>query len=545
MKKVRVAPIILLICLFLSTLSPGARALDDPQIGAKAAILADVDSGRIFFSKNADERVYPASLTKIMTILLAVEAVETDSVKLGDMVTASETSQQGMIPEGSTSNIVPGEVMSLEDLMYCAMLSSANEACNIIAEYVCGSIEDFVGLMNARAAELGCMGTHFANTHGLPDDDHYTTAGDMYLIMAEAVDHDLFEILYSCVTHTVSATNLAQARELSNSNGLINAESTYFHGYFYENAVGGKTGHTSAAGYCLASAASKDDINVLAVVMGGEVVQGSDGSKKYGNFMDSITLYDWVFDNYSIKEILSSSELIANVPVEMAAESTGVAVRPGSVISALIPNDMDVSSFERSYIIYSQRDDVPLVAPITSGAVLGEVSVSNGGVVYGSIPLVAATSVELSKMEYLKHQVDTVLDLVWVKVIFWVLMVCLVIYFLLVFRYRALHKRHLREVYLAKLERAERMAGEETRVFTDTPVPATAARATAAASGPAAQPEPRVPETQSAKPSSDFFTPVPVQERETVKIGSGAISDEEKAKRDYFEEFFNRNNPEK
>lgn len=538
MKKVRVAPIILIICMFLSVLTPGAFALDDPEIGAKAAVLADVDSGRIFYSKNADERVYPASLTKIMTILLAVEAVEADEVKLTDMVTASESSAQGMIPEGSTSNIVTEEVMSLENLMYCAMLSSANEACNIIGEYIGGSIEGFVDMMNARAQELGCTGTHFANTHGLPDDNHYTTAGDMAIIMAEAVEHDLFEVLYSTATYTVPATNLSAERELSNSNGLINADSTFYHGYFYENAVGGKTGYTSAAGYCLASTASKDGINVLAIVMGAEVTQGSDGAKKYGNFTDSITLYDWVFDNYSIKEILSSSELITTVPVEMAAESSGVSVRPSNVITALVPNDMDVSSFERDYVIYSVRDGEPLVAPVTSGAVLGEVSISSGGVVYGSIPLVAATSIELSKTEYLKHQVDTVLDLVWVKVIFWVLIVCLVVYVLLVVRYRALHKRHLRDVRLARLEHAERMANaEETRIFTEAQRQKTSAPPT-----PASAPKPRTPAAQT-KPSAEFFTPKDVQqEQDAVTIGA---TDDEQAKRDYFEEFFSRNNPEK
>lgn len=552
MKKIRTLPLILLICLVLSSLTPGALALDDPEVGANAAVLADVDSGRVFYSKNADERVYPASLTKVMTILLAVEAVEANDVSLSDMVTATANSQRDMIAEGSTSNILPDETMSLENLMYCAMLSSANESCNIIGEYISGSIDKFVDRMNERAKELGCTGTNFTNPHGLPHDNHYTTASDMYLIMSEAIDHDLFETLYSAVTYTVPATNLSGARELANTNGLINADAVYYHGYFYEYAVGGKTGHTTAAGYCLVSTATKDGVNVLSVVMGCEATNGSDGSVSYGQFEDSITLYDWVFNNYSIQDVLSSSELITTVPVEMSSESTGVSVRPNTVITALIPNDIDIEAIDRSYVIYSVRDNEPLVAPISSGAVLGEVTVSYGGTVYGSVPLIAATSIELSKAEYLKHQLDTVLDLVWVRVIFWVLIICLIVYLLLVVRYRVLHKRHQRDVRLARLEREERMAKvEQTRVFNEAERQRNAApRASPPANSPSptAPDVPTIPVTTAATDtpvttSSDgFFTPKDVAERPTVTVGSGAISDEDSAKRDYFEEFFNNSN---
>lgn len=146
---------------------------------------------------------------------------------------------------GSTSNIQAGEEMTLRDLMYCAMLGSANEACNIIAVHISGSLDAFVSLMNERAAELGCTGTHFNNTHGLPDSDHYTTARDFTMITCEAMAHDLFVEISGTVSYTVPATNMSGERRLSNTNGLINPESSTYPGYYYEYARAGKTGHTT------------------------------------------------------------------------------------------------------------------------------------------------------------------------------------------------------------------------------------------------------------------------------------------------------------
>ena len=183
MKKIKILPLVLILTLVLACLTPGALAdeaetLTPPELQSAAAIIIDQDTGRELYSLNADEQRYPASLTKIMTVLLAVEAVDRGEVSLDDSVTAGDEAIQGMVEDGSTANIQVGETMSLNDLLYCAMLSSANEACNIIAVYIAGSLDAFVEDMNSRAEEIGCTNTHFANTHGLPDSNHYTTARD-------------------------------------------------------------------------------------------------------------------------------------------------------------------------------------------------------------------------------------------------------------------------------------------------------------------------------------------------------------------------------
>jgi D-alanyl-D-alanine carboxypeptidase (penicillin-binding protein 5/6) len=192
MKKCKnLLPIFILILVLSFLSAPAAEALEDPDVGAHAIVLVDMNANQNLFSRNADAKVYPASLTKVMTALLAAEAIEAGRVSLYDPVTASADSTFDITPDSSTAHISPGEVMTLQDLLYCALVASANEACNIIAEYISGSIPAFVEGMNARAAELGCAETHFTNTHGLPDENQYTTAGDFSLIAREAASSSL------------------------------------------------------------------------------------------------------------------------------------------------------------------------------------------------------------------------------------------------------------------------------------------------------------------------------------------------------------------
>ena len=218
MKKNKLIPLILTICLLFGTFAPAASALDEPSLhSAKAVVLADLDSGRLLYSKNADEQRSPASLTKIMTVLLAVEALERGEVTLEEMVTAQSDCLEGLNTDSSTSGIQPGEVMRYQDLLYCAMVHSANEACNVLAHRVSGSVSAFVEKMNERAAELGCTNTHFADPNGLSNENHYTTAYEMYLITREAITHPLFAEICNTRGYDMPATNVSQARSFANS----------------------------------------------------------------------------------------------------------------------------------------------------------------------------------------------------------------------------------------------------------------------------------------------------------------------------------------
>jgi D-alanyl-D-alanine carboxypeptidase (penicillin-binding protein 5/6) len=465
MNKLKKSAAVLSVLFILSFLCPpSARALDYPDVGANAIVLMDMNDNQVLYSRNADAKVYPASLTKIMTVLLASEAIEAGRAGLYDTVTAQENSAFDIVADGSTANIQPGEIMTLQDLLYCALLASANEACNIIAEYLDGSVQGFVAEMNNRAAELGCAHTHFTNTHGLPDENHYTTASDMSLIAREAAESSLFMEICNTVSFTVPATNLSEARELSNTNALLNPDSMYSDKYYYQYAQGMKTGYTSDAGHCLVSTASKSGISLLAVVMGAGTT-GEGDAMEYGNFSDSITLYDWVFKNFSYREILKTTDQITELPVSMGS-SDSVVLRPGSSVVALLPNDDDLGSFTTETSIYSEQEDAPLQAPIPAGEVLGEVTVSRNGVVYGTSTLVAGASVELSRIQYMKTQLETTLHSTVVRVIFWSLLVLVIVYILLVIRYRVRYARRKRRVRQSRQAAAGRKSAND-----DAPAP--------------------------------------------------------------------------
>ncbi len=462
MKKFRTVILILLLALFVTpTISAPAAALEDPTTAANAVMLIEASTGEELYSKNADALVYPASTTKIMTALLACEAVNAGSVSLSDQVTATSNMTYDLIEDGSSANIVVGETMSLENLLYCAMLSSGNDACNVIAEYISGSISQFVDQMNARALELGCTGTHFANAHGIPNDNHYTTARDMALIAAAAASNSLFMEICNSPSHTVPATNMSEERELENSNALINENSVYGDSYYYENAAGIKTGHTSAAGYCLVSYASNGTMDIIAVVMGSTAVDQGDGTLQINSFTDSITLYDWAFENFSYRDILRETELIAEVPISMGSGTDTVSVRPQDSISLLLPNDANIDAYQREIVIYSERDGEELMAPLDADVVLGEITVTHNGEVIGTSLLVSTTGVELSKIEYMKQQISEALHNSKLLRVVWILVALLCLYLAWVIAYRVRHLMHLNSVRKAKKARAYAIAQRE------------------------------------------------------------------------------------
>lgn len=454
--------IVLLLVLLIGVLPISSLALDEPALNCKKILLIDTESERTLIDRMADGRAEPASLTKIMTALVVLDAVERGTVSLDQNVTASGEILKDMVEDGSTSNIVPGETMSIRNLLYCILLESANEGCNMLAEAVSGTVQAFVNEMNSKATALGCLDTSFKNPHGLPAEGHYTTPRDMYLITREALKNELFRQICNTAKYTVPATNVSGPRELSNSNGLINSESKYYPGNFYEFAAGVKTGYTSTAGYCLISTASRETVNLMAIVMGGQA-RDNNGAAVFDNFTDTRKLYDWVFNNFSYIEILSSSELLKEVEVELAAEGEKLVLRPQTGLKALLPTDTDLSvfTFDKHIRIFAIEKGEKLKAPISAGEVLGEVTLYRDGISYGTVPLVSNAGVELSKIEYIKAALGGALNLIWVKIILAALLLAILAYVVLVIRYRIMHRRYLNAV------RRERQRREELRRRTE------------------------------------------------------------------------------
>ena len=447
----RIAALILLFCLVFSCAAPCSFALEDPVLPAEAVLLADLDSGEILYEKNIYDRRSPASLTKIMTCLLAIEALDAGQCTMDDMVTAADDCLTGLSGDSSTAGITPGETMSFKDLFYCAMIHSANEACNVLGTYISGSISAFVSRMNERALELGCTDTHFLDPNGLSNEGHYTTAYDLYLITKEALKHPEFMTACNAVYYDTQPTNKSDSRSMYNSNALITTGSVYGDSYLYEGAAGVKTGYTRAAGYCLVSTAQRNDINAIAIVMGcmGQLNSGDNWDGKFYNFVSSINLYDWLFDNFSYRTILDPAAFGVKVHIEYAEGDGIFTLHPTDDVTVLLPNDVTEDMIHTEVTVFEDR----LKAPIKAGTQLGEVRVSVDGKEYGSLKLVNSIDIDMSRSAYLKLRLTEFFSQGWVISVIVILLALTGIYIVLVARYRRLRRKHLRELRRAEKQR--------------------------------------------------------------------------------------------
>ena len=396
MKTRRFFSLFFTLLLLLNLTAPARAAQDDTgdwEVEARAALLADPDTEEVLYARNIHERLYPASLTKIMTCLLVLEAIDEGKLSMDTVLTASELAISLIPPDGSNVGTKPGEEMTVEDLLYCIMLASANEGCNILAEAVSGSIDAFVDQMNAKAEALGCEDTQFANTNGLPDESHYTSAWDLYLITKAARAYPDFMTLAGAASYEVPETNLSEARKLRTTNNLISG--WYTTGYLYRGANGIKTGTTSAAGYCLVASATRSGRNLLSVVLGAERVTLEDGTILTKSFSETIKLFDWGFNNFSRQLILQADELVGEVPVTLSQEQNSVKVHPAQEIERLIPDDMDPAKDIERDITWNAES---VEAPVQRGQVLGQITLSQNGTVYATVDLLADEEVSASRL---------------------------------------------------------------------------------------------------------------------------------------------------
>ena len=409
MKKYRFLSLLLAGLLALALTAPAA-ALEDPQPNCKAAIVVDGDNEEILYELNARQRMYPASITKIMTSLVVLDAVDAGEISLDTMVTAS--AQAVDLPwDSSTAEIKAGETMPILSLLYCDLLPSGNDACNILAEAVAGTSAEFVARMNAKAQELGMEDTHFANPHGLHDPEHYTTAYDIYLMASAAMENETFRTIVRSPAYTLPATNLQPERTIYSSNGLLS--SFYSIGYTYGKAIGIKTGYTGEAGRCLASAAV-DELGrtFYCVVLGTEDTKNEDGSWYKWSFPESKRLLEWAFDNFQRTTLLSqdTENVLREVSVTLSDEADYVKVQPVGSIEATVPSDFDISQAELDIKLPDSIE-----APVTAGDKLGTITLRYNGVEYGTLDMAATDSVSRSDFLYTVQQIQIYWAKWWVK----------------------------------------------------------------------------------------------------------------------------------
>ena len=352
---------------------------NEPNLISRAAILIDNKSDKILYSKNMNEKMFPASTTKIVTAIIVLE-----HCSLNETVTASYDAISS-IPNGYvTANIDGGEELTVEELLELLLVHSANDAANVLAEYVGGSIDSFVSMMNTKVNELGLNNTHFTNTYGLQNENHYTSAYDLSIIMKYCLKNDTFRKIAGSASCSIPATNKSEARSYSSTNELIIPDNSNY----YSFVTVGKTGFTTEAGECLVSCAYKNNIDLICVVLGGSTVNNIST-----RFSESKTLYEYGFNNFSIKNISNTGDIITEVDVNNATYDTkSLNLAFSSSINVLVNNSDKNTNYTPEIKLNSD-----ISAPITQGDILGKATYSIDGIQYES-DLVATHNVEKSNL---------------------------------------------------------------------------------------------------------------------------------------------------
>ncbi|MBQ9346570.1 MAG: D-alanyl-D-alanine carboxypeptidase [Oscillibacter sp.] len=361
----------------------------DPDIQAKDALLMDLRTGAKLYGKNENTTLYPASLTKIMTCLLVMEAVDEERLSMDQPITVSSIVRS--LPAGSsTAGIKEGEILTVRDLLYCLMVSSANEAADILAEAVAGNVPDFVQAMNQRAAALGCENTQFMNPHGFHDPNHYTTVWDTYLITLEAMKHAQFMTLCDTALYVVPATNLSPERTLHTTNALI--DSWRIAGLKNPDVHGVKTGSTDDAGHCLVATGQHGEMRLLSVIMGAEHSRNESGTLVRRSFTETTRLLNWGFENFHYGTILEEGTAVREFPVSLS-KTDHVIGAADRTLTAIVPNGLTAENMER--VVTPTAEE--LEAPVEVGQTLGHVVLRYDGVIYGEAELLASTAAERSR----------------------------------------------------------------------------------------------------------------------------------------------------
>ena len=352
------------------------KTTTEPTISAQSAYLIDNRTNKVLFQKDSDKKMYPASTTKILTAILAIE-----KCNLTDKITASNTAIMSIPPGYSNAAIQPDESLTVQELLDLFLIHSANEIGYIFAEHISGNVENFSALMNQKATEIGCKNTHFTNPSGIHDAEHYSTAYDMALIARYCMKNESFRKIVSKTSCTIKSTDKYPERYFKNTNDLINPSSKYY----YESAIGIKTGFTTQAKNCLVSASLKNGIELITVVLGAEATE--DG--KSGRYVDTLNLFEYGFSNYKIQQIATANTVIKELTIENATKDTkNLSLLLKNSITCLAPKDLDLNNLN-----YSLELNENISAPITEGDTLGKIVYNIDGITYSS-DLIAEHSVE-------------------------------------------------------------------------------------------------------------------------------------------------------
>lgn len=398
---------------------------------ADIVYMVSLDNGAVICDVNSEKRAAPASMTKIVTAILTIENC-TDFEQVITVPAYCIRLLDGT--NSSTAGILVGEELTVRELLYCLLVYSANDAANILADFIGGGdIQTFVERMNAFVKRIGCENTHFENAHGLDSENHYTTAKDLATIYSYCLQNSFFCEIAGTFTTEIAATNKYHStRYLRNTNSLLNPGIS---DYYCEYVKNGKTGTTDDAGRCVISSASYDGYNYLLVVMNAKFYDcDNDGVNENMAFVLSKQIYEWAYKNLRIREVANPSVYVGETEVRLSKEYDYVSLVPETSISALVPSGVGADNVLIE--IYDDETLFTVDAPVKKGDPLGRAAIKYAGQTVAEVNLVAAFDVERSTLKYvgdliLKAVNTTVFKVVAVLVFLVILPLFLILFIVL------------------------------------------------------------------------------------------------------------------
>lgn len=446
----KVASVILSASLFASyigNLSVANAFEPDSEIYSQGVYMVNLDTDIVVYQKNATEKYYPASTTKIMTCIVAMELIDDWSKNVEITYDATNEFWEGDPNKEGPSNAAleaGQDNITYKDCIYGLMVSSACEAANILAINTAGSVANFVAKMNEKAAAIGCVGTHFANTHGLWQEDNYSTPYDMYLIARYAYEN-IPKFMEICDTYSYdfppNTYNPDGYTKYATNALLINsAENPFFYEYAHGIKTGSidyywdKEGNKHDGGRCLVSTAKKGGYTYMIVSMQAPYFNDAGESYNY-SALDHLTLYKWAFSTFNYITVVSKNDIVSEIKVAQGDGKDHVSLVPEVAYSTLLPSYLDISTIQK--VVTTKKD---LVAPVEEGEVLGTLELKLENETLTTIKLVASESITRSQFEYIKEQVTNILDTTWFK-LGAVLLVVLVIALIVLLNIRKRQRR--------------------------------------------------------------------------------------------------------
>ena len=405
MKSKKLLIISIFLILFGLLFTNKVQAADNLNIHSPVAMLVDASTGKVLYEKNINEVRYPASTTKIMTAILALEHCSLDEV--------ATVSYEAIytVPSGyANANLQLGEELTIEQLLKVLLIPSANDAANVIAEHIAGSISSFANMMNSKAVEIGCTNTHFVNPSGIHNEEHVSTARDLAIMAMYAMQNDTFRSLVKETFYNLPATNKYETtdRVFKTTNDLLRVNNyDKADNYYYKNAIGIKTGYTSAAKNCIVAGAERDGLEFIAVILGAEQTEAGLSER----YLDCKTLFEYGFETYAKRKLYDENSIYKEITISNGTKET-------KNLNLITENDLTVLIKQEDYdkeLLPTLELKEDLKAPIMQGDVVGSVSYTVEDVTYKT-NLLAGSNVEKSSILGTLFKITLIILILWILV---------------------------------------------------------------------------------------------------------------------------------